>query len=543
MKTRHVMAAAVRASYGAGEQDEAMRPLVLVDELGRPVGRMESGDYVIFYNIRGEREVELTRALTETGFGEFPAERGLRLNFVTMVQYDPKLGVRVAFPPAGRLVDTLSEVVSESGLRQVKIAESEKSVHVTFYLNGKSAEPMPGEERVIVDSPRGVVNYARVPELSIERVSEAILKAVRDERFSLIVANFANVDVIGHIEDAGAVKRAVEAVDRHIGLVVDAAKKAEVIVVVTADHGTVERWLYPDGTIDTGHTDSPVPFILVDPDLSETEEATLREGGELGDIAPTILELFALPRPKPMTGRSLLRNYPPERLGKRRVLLLIADGWGISDEVHGNLIAQSRTPVMDALQKRYPSTRLEASGEAVGLPPGTVGNSEVGHLHIGAGRRVLSDRARIDRAIQDGSFLENEALLWAVRGCKRDSARLHLLGIVSFYSSHGTVDHLINLMRLAKREGVRNVYIHSMLGRRGERRESGAEYVELVEDESERLGLGKVVSVIGRFWALDREENWDRVEKAYRLLVYGEGSPVREPSTPPSARSGLNRKR
>jgi len=542
MKTEHVMAAAVRASYEAGEQDETMRPLVLVDELGKPVGRMESGDYVIFYNIRGEREVELTRSLTEPGFGEFPAERGLRLNLVTMVQYDPRLGVRVAFPPTGRLVDTLSEMVSKSGLRQVKIAESEKSVHVTFYLNGKSAEPMPGEERVIVDSPR-VVNYAQVPELSIEGVSEAILRAVRDDRFSLIVANFANVDIIGHIEDAEAVKRAVEAVDRHIGVVVEAARETGVTVLVTADHGTVERWLHPDGTIDTGHTDSPVPLILVDPDLGDTEEATLMEGGELGDIAPTILELLGLPRPKPMTGRSLLQNYPPARLGKRRILLLIADGWGIRDEVQGNLIAQSHTPVMDALQRRYPSTRLEASGEAVGMPPGTVGNSEVGHLHIGAGRRVPSDRARIDGAIRDGSFFENEALLWAVRGCRRDNARLHLLGIVSFYSSHGNVDHLISLMRLAKREGVGNVYVHSMLGRRGERRESGAEYMGLVEDESERLGLGRVVSVIGRFWALDREENWDRVEKAYRLLVYGEGNPVREPSTSRRARSRLNRKR
>jgi len=166
----------------------------------------------------------------------------------------------------------------------------------------------------------------------------------------------------------------------------------------------------------------------------------------------------------------------------------------------------------------------------VGMPKGTVGNSEAGHLHLGAGRRIPSDRLRIDEALEDGSFYENEAFLWAMRGAKRAGTRLHLLGIVSFYSSHGSLDHLLALMELARRERVEEVYIHSMLGRRGEHPESGARYIEQVEEATARLGVGRLVSVIGRFWSLDREENWDRIEKTYRWLVHGEGRPVREVS-------------
>jgi 2,3-bisphosphoglycerate-independent phosphoglycerate mutase len=180
--------------------------------------------------------------------------------------------------------------------------------------------------------------------------------------------------------------------------------------------------------------------------------------------------------------------------------------------------------MMDGLCSRFPFATLKASGMAVGMPEGSVGNSESGHLHIGAGRRLLSDRVRIDTALQEGAFFQNEAFLWAMRGAKRDGTRLHLLGIVSFYSSHGSVDHLFGLMRLAKQEGIPELYIHAMLGRRGEHPESGANYVALVEEEAVRLELGQVASVIGRFWALDREGNWDRVEKTYRLLVYGEGT-------------------
>jgi 2,3-bisphosphoglycerate-independent phosphoglycerate mutase len=519
--SQHVMAQGVREAYANGEEDEALEPLVLVDDQGKPVGRIQNGDYVIFYDIRGEREVELTRSFVEEGFDEFPTQRGLKANFATMIQYDPKLKVKVAFPPLGEIEDTLSQVISEHGLRQVKIAESEKAIHLGFFMNGKRDEPWPGEERIIIPSPR-IEGYDEKPELAIAQVAEAILEKIDDERYDLLVANFANVDVLGHIENEEAIERAVEIVDRNVGQVVEASRRANMTVLITADHGTVEKWLYPDGAIDTGHTDSPVPLICVGP-----QESRLQQGGELVDVAPTILQLLGLPKPSAMTGSSLLEDGPVTEPGKKRVLLLIVDGWGFWESTKGNLIAQALTPVMDRLQREYPFTTLRASGKAVGMPDGTVGNSEAGHLHLGTGRRIYSDRLRIDEALEDGSFFENKAFLWAMRGAQKNGTRLHLLGIVSFYSSHGSVDHLLALLKLAKREDLKEVYIHSMLGRRGEHPESGARYIQVMEEATEELGLGKVVSVIGRFWALDREENWDRIQKTYRWLVHGEGKAVR----------------
>jgi 2,3-bisphosphoglycerate-independent phosphoglycerate mutase len=181
---------------------------------------------------------------------------------------------------------------------------------------------------------------------------------------------------------------------------------------------------------------------------------------------------------------------------------------------------------MDRIKKLYPYTLLAAAGEAVGLSEGTVGNSEAGHLHIGSGRRILSDKVRIDQAIADSSFFHNEAFLHVMHAAKKTGNALHLMGIVSFFSSHGSVNHLLSLMDLAKQEEISDVFIHAMLGRRGEMLESGAKYIEIVEQKCRALNLGKVVSVIGRYWSMDREENWSRIEKAYRMLVYGEGTPA-----------------
>lgn len=516
------MAQAVRDAYARSEEDEALEPLALLGQDGKPVGRIRDGDYVIFYDIRGEREVELTRSFTDPNFDEFPVDKGLKAHFATMIQYDEALDVRVAFPPLRQIDHTLSQAISEHGLNQAKITESEKAIHLQFFLNGKREQPFPGEERIVVPSPK-VMDYSQVPEMNVAGVTEAVLDKIADPTCDVIIANFVNVDVVGHIENAEAIERAVETVDSHIGQVVEAAEKAGVTALVTADHGTVEKWLYPDGAIDTGHTDSPVPLVLISP-----EKLTLRDGEALPDVAPTVLELLGVPVPAEMTGHSLLDGGPPGTSERRRVLLLIADGWGFREEVHGNLIAQAHTPVMDRLLKERPCTTLQASGRAVGMPDGTVGNSEAGHLHLGAGRTIYSDRLRIDEAIADASFYENEAFLGAMRGAKRDGTRLHLLGIVSFYSSHGSLDHLLALLELARREGVKEVYLHSMLGRRGEHPESGARYIEQVEQATAELGVGKLVSVIGRFWSLDREENWDRIEKTYRWLVYGEGRQVRD---------------
>lgn len=513
------LAAAVREAYKEGEDDETLEPYILTDEAGIPLGRIGAGHPVIFYDIRGEREIELTRAFVDPCFDEFlrPFDS---TPFTTMIQYHPELPVQVAFPPLERLEDSLADVVSAAGRRLLKICESEKAVHLHFFFNGKKQEPAAGEERIVIESPR-VADYASVPEMSAAGIGQALLKALGDGEHDLIVANFANVDVLGHIDNPAAIKKAIETVDSQVGAVVEAAREAGYTTVVTADHGTVERWTYPDGAIDTGHTDSPVPFILAP---AEEEPYHLRAQGELIDVAPTILDLMGLEPPAAMTGRSLLLNHRPSR--QQRVLLLILDGWGWREACPSNLISQADTPHMCRLETEFPMTLLLASGAAVGMPPGTVGNSEVGHLHLGAGRRIYSDRLRIDNSLEDGTFFHNSAFLQAMLLAKETGHPLHLLGIISFYSSHGSVEHLKALMNMAKIHGVKEVFIHGMLGRRGERPESGAEYVQEIEWEAKALGQCRLVSVIGRYWSLDREENWGRIEKTYRMLVQGIGRRV-----------------
>ncbi len=516
------MSSAVRAAYARGEEEESIAPLVLVGPSGAPVGRFEDGDFVIFYDIRGEREVELTAAFVDPAFDAFPLGRRPRLHFTTMVEYDRDLPVDVAFPPVERLEGTLSEVVSAAGLRQTKVTESEKAIHLAYFLNGKRKEVFAGERRIVLRSPARPLD---APGMRAQEVAAALAEAVLDPGTSLVIGNLPNVDVVGHSTDREAILRAIEAVDRALGVVLEAARRARVPVVVTADHGTVERWRHPDGAVDTGHTASPVPCVLAAPEGEEWRGRGLRDGGGLVDVAPTVLDLLGLAPPHGMTGRTLVAPAAP-RSDRPRAVLLICDGWGVAPPGPGNLLAAARTPHMDALLAGRPATTLRASGVDVGLPEGTVGNSEAGHLHIGAGRVVASDRLRIEHALQDGSFFENAVLRAAAEGARSARRRLHLLGIVSFFSSHGSIEHLLALLALARRVGVEQVFVHALLGRRGERPESGAHYLERVEDEMTRLGVGRLASVVGRHWALDREQNWDRVEVAYRLLVGGAGRPV-----------------
>jgi 2,3-bisphosphoglycerate-independent phosphoglycerate mutase len=517
---------AIRKAYKEGQEDEALEPIVAIDSTGRPVGRFKDGDSVIFYDIRGEREIEITESLTDPEFNHFQTAREIRLNFATIIEYSSALDVQVAFRPDGEIQNTLAEVITKAGMKLLKITESEKAIHVGYFLNGKREQKFPGEEMIVVPSPEGVANYASTPEMSAPEVADKICSNLDNPDFPVIVANMSNVDVVGHIEDQEAILKAVQAVDQALGRISEACEQRGITLIVTADHGTVEEWLYPDGAVNTGHTKNPVPFVLADFSEKNPSRWTLRERGELTDVAPTVLELLGLAKPQEMTGSSLIEYFQPSDRSARRILLLILDGWGMREEEYGNLILKARTESFDRIWTRFPHTRLEAAGEAVGMPPGTVGNSESGHLHIGAGRRIFLDRVKIDKAIQDGSFFENPAFIWAMEKAKESNKALHFLGIVSHYSSHGTIDHLFALLRMAKQRGVEKVYVHALLGRRGERPESGAIYVAKVAEICRELSLGEVATVIGRFWALDREYNWDRVEKTYRALVYGEGTPV-----------------
>ncbi len=518
---------AIKRAYLEGEEDETLEPIVVFSSSGKPLGRLQDGDYVIFYDVRGEREIELTRSLTEINFNHFPIKKPLRLNFITMIEYSPALKARVVFPSDEEIRNTFVEVVTKSGLRVLKITESEKSVHLGYFFNGKRRGLFQGEEMITIPSPSGIFSYASKPEMSAREVAERVCEAIDNPCFEVVIANLANVDVVGHLENKEAVLRAVKTVDRELGRIVEECRRQKILLVVTSDHGTVEEWLYEDGSINTGHTANPVPFILADFSNTKNSGWELQEEGELADVAPTLLELLGMEKPPEMTGRSLLAKRPSELKPPRQLVLLILDGWGLREARKGNLILEAKAENFDALWSEFPHSKLKASGEEVGMPTDTVGNSEAGHLHLGAGRRILLDRLKIDRSISDGSFFQNKILLEAMEEAKRKNKSLHLLGIVSHYSSHGSINHLFALLSLAHELNLREVFIHALIGRRGEKPESGAAYVRKIEEICSKLSLGKVVTVMGRFWALDREENWDRIEKAYRALVYGEGKQVK----------------
>lgn len=208
---------------------------------------------------------------------------------------------------------------------------------------------------------------------------------------------------------------------------------------------------------------------------------------------------------------------------KKPVVLMILDGYGLNDKVEGNAVALANTPVMDSLMKEYPFVRGNASGMAVGLPEGQMGNSEVGHMNMGAGRIVYQELTRITKEIQDGDFFKNEALLKAIDNCKKNNSALHLMGLLSDGGVHSHITHLYGLLELAKQQGLEKVYVHCFLDGRDTPPASGKSYAEQLNEEMKKLGVGKIASVMGRYYAMDRDNNYDRVKLAYDAMTEGKG--------------------
>ena len=216
-------------------------------------------------------------------------------------------------------------------------------------------------------------------------------------------------------------------------------------------------------------------------------------------------------------------------MSKKPVVLMILDGYGLNAEAKGNAVREAATPVMDRLMAECPFVKGNASGLAVGLPDGQMGNSEVGHMNMGAGRIVYQDLTRITKEIEDGVFFENEALLAAVENCKKNDSSLHLYGLVSDGGVHSHNTHIYGLLELAKRHGLTKVYVHCFLDGRDTPPASGADYVKELCDKMKELGVGKVGVISGRYYAMDRDNRWDRVEKAFRALTLGEGVEAADP--------------
>tara|TARA_B100001059_G_scaffold174360_1_gene174682 strand:+ start:29299 stop:30816 length:1518 start_codon:yes stop_codon:yes gene_type:complete len=292
------MIESIEANYAAGVTDEFIEPLIGVDSNNQPLGKLAQGDVVIFFNYRTDRGRQLTEALSQYAFPD-QNMTPLDLYYVTLTNYDKTFkNVKVVFEK-DNLEDTLGETLSKEGKTQIRIAETEKYPHVTFFFNGGREEPFNGEERIMCPSPK-VATYDLQPEMSAFEVRDAILPKIKEEQPDFICLNFANPDMVGHTGDLQAAIKACETVDQCAGNIIDAALENEYKIIVIADHGNCETMVNPDCSPNTAHTINPVPLILVD------EENTPIGNGVLGDIAPTILKLMAVDIPEAMTGKPLV---------------------------------------------------------------------------------------------------------------------------------------------------------------------------------------------------------------------------------------------
>ena len=282
-------------SYEAGVTDEFVIPAVCGE------GKIKAGDAVVFANFRPDRAREITRSLVDPEFTGFERELIDNLYYVCMTQYDATMPcVHVAFKPQS-LENTLGEYISKQGLKQLRIAETEKYAHVTFFFNGGVEATYPGEDRALINSPK-VATYDLQPEMSAPLVTEEMLKRIDSDEYDVMILNYANCDMVGHTGVFEAAVAAVEAVDEGVGKVVDAVLAKGGAVLITADHGNADRMYDVDGSAFTAHTTNPVPFIVVG------YECELREGGCLADIAPTMLEILNLEQPEEMTGVSMIKK-------------------------------------------------------------------------------------------------------------------------------------------------------------------------------------------------------------------------------------------
>ncbi len=300
---------AVRDAYSRGETDEFIVPTVLVDNGGVPVGRIGDNDAVIFFNFRADRVRELCHAFGDAAFTGFDVSNRPRLSeLVTMTEYEADFTFPVAFPPVS-LTRILGEEVSRHHLRQLRIAETEKYAHVTYFFNGGLETPFAGEDRILINSPREVATYDLKPQMSAVEVTDKLLRALKEQEaagtpYNLVILNFANGDMVGHTGVMAAAVTACETVDRCVGRIHEFVRERGGVLLITADHGNAEKMVDPEtGGPYTAHTLNPVPFLLVS---EEYKGRQLRSGGALKDIAPTILALMQLPIPAEMEGKSLL---------------------------------------------------------------------------------------------------------------------------------------------------------------------------------------------------------------------------------------------
>lgn len=297
---------AMQHAYNRGETDEFIKPVAIAGADGKPLSVLEDGDSAICFNFRGDRPRQITRAFVLDDFDGFSRAVRPKIHYATLTRYEASVPVSgIAYPPetlSQNMPNICGEVLGKAGKRQLRIAETEKYAHVTFFFNGQREEPFPGEERIMVQSPKDVPTYDLKPEMSAPDIADRFIAAIESRQFDTAICNFANPDMVGHTGVLEAAIKAVSTVDACLGRVLKAIESIGGAAIVTADHGNAEQMLhYETGEPHTAHTTNPVPLVLVDP----TFKGALRSGGALCDVAPTLLGLLGIAKPAEMTGRDL----------------------------------------------------------------------------------------------------------------------------------------------------------------------------------------------------------------------------------------------
>jgi 2,3-bisphosphoglycerate-independent phosphoglycerate mutase len=306
--------AAIKTSYEKQIFDEEFPPTVVLKKDGQ-TGKFSNGDAAIFTNFRADRARELASAIILPSFAKFNRPPLNNLLLVTMTEYSKDIPALVAYPPVV-VKNCLAELISQAGLKQLHIAETEKYAHVTFFLNGMLEEPFPGEDRKIIPSPK-VASYAEKPEMSAPEIAKTTIDAIKSDKYDFIVVNFANADMVGHTGDFNATKKGIETIDKAIGKIADHVLAKNGVLIITADHGNAENKInLQTGAVDKEHTTNPVPFIVIGAayegqtggtkDAPEGDLSLLQPVGMLADVAPTILSIIGMPQPEEMTGRTLI---------------------------------------------------------------------------------------------------------------------------------------------------------------------------------------------------------------------------------------------
>ncbi len=508
----------LREGYAAGEQDYHLKPLVRWSGEG-PAGRIKDGDCVIFCCRRGDREVQITEAFSEKGFKGFERKDFESLDFIPMTLYQEKFSHLNVLFPVIRPEESLGKVISNAGLKQLRVAESEKFAHVTFFFNGRRVEAFENEERLFIESPPNSALLDN-PGTSTAQVADAVVKGICSGNYDFILTNLASGDMVGHLENYEAKVDCASSVDESLGRIVEAAREHAYSVVITADHGLLETGFTPDGKPNVSHTTALVPFAIISDD--DVEKADDGSCGTLSDIAPTVLSLMGLGIPKEMSGKTKVTN----KGDGKRVVLVVVDGWGIgNDDPAFNPIAAAKIPNLKKAMNEGISFEIEASGAAVGLPKGRYGNSEVGHLAIGSGRMIPSDELRISRAISDGSLAVNRDLAAPLERLKSRNGALHLIMILSERSSHGNIKECMAIADAAGKNGVKQAFLHIILDGRSTPPQGAADLIPILERDGAEVAADlELVTVMGREYGLDRGGNYEKKTRvAFEALVHGSG--------------------